>query len=384
MPGHLTVPLFLWQRVQMPSNKNLQISSSARAALTPEQQRFNFLIEQIEKLRQTKAQWEASVVLYHQGDARTLQPLRSSLKTACRESVFALDRLLDQPGWSKSERAALREMLCWTAESLLAAKADDAELKALFDKHSEIDFDTGKQDELRRLRAEAEEFTGLNLGDGAGIRTEEDLIQRVYEEMAAREAAAEARQADKAQRKRSKTPAQKRRDDSAELARQSLREIYRKLVSAVHPDREPDPVRREAKNLLMQKINHAYAANDLLTLFQTQLQIEQVDAGHVGRMSAQRLKQYNRLLAEQLASLRADLTDMQMALRMDHGLEPGSAFNSQKVGQLIRQHARELRAELAQQQQFLLVLADKASIRRWLKQRRRAERDVDYFDDSPF
>ena len=367
----------------MPSTKHLQISpSTSTAPLTLDQQRFNFLIEQIEKVRKARAEWEASTVLYHQNDAQTLQPLRASLKAVCRESVFALDLLLDQPNWSKSERVALRDMLCWTAEALLAANANDAELKAVFDKHSEVDFDTGKQVELERLREEAEEFTGLDLGEGAGIHTEEDLIQRIYEEMAAKESAAEARKAAKEERQRSRGSAQKRHDDNEELARQSLREIYRKLVSAVHPDREPDPARREAKNSLMQKINHAYAANDLLTLFQTQLQIEQVDAGHIGKMSSQRLKQYNKLLAEQLASLQAAVAEMQKAFRMDHGLQTGSALNPQKVGQLIRQQARKIRAELSQQQQFLLVLANKASIKRWLKQQRAVAREADYDDDQ--
>jgi hypothetical protein len=367
----------------MPSTKHLQISSATSTApLTLDQQRFNFLIEQIEKVRKARAEWEASVVLYHRDDAQKLQPLRASLKAVCRESVFALDLLLDQPNWSKSERVALRDMLRWTAEALLAANANDAELKAVFDKHSEVDFDTGKQIDLERLREEAEEFTGLDLGDGAGIHTEEDLIQRIYEEMAAKEAAAAARKSAKEERQRSRSPAQKRHDDSEELARQSLREIYRKLVSAVHPDREPDPARREAKNSLMQKINHAYAANDLLTLFQTQLQIEQVDAGHIGRMSSQKLKQYNKLLAEQLASLQAAVAEMQKAFRMDHGLQPGSALNPQKVGQLIRQQARKIRAELSQQQQFLLVLANKASIKRWLKQQRAVAREADYDDDE--
>ncbi|HEY4367710.1 MAG TPA: J domain-containing protein [Steroidobacteraceae bacterium] len=370
----------------MPSNKNLQISSRVSdAPLSLEQQRFNFLIEQIEKLRKARAQVEASVLLYHQNDAQKLQPLRASLKAACRESVFALDRLLDQPQWSKSERVALREMLCGTADMLLAASPADAELKAVFDRHSDRPFDAGKQDDLARLKDQAEELTGLDLGDDAGILSEEDLIQRMYERMAAQEAAADdAREAAREEHHRGKTPTQKRRDDNAELARQSLREIYRKLVSALHPDREPDPVRRESKNLLMQKINRAYAANDLLTLFQTQLEIDQVDASHIGSMSTQRLKQYNKLLAEQLATLKVAIADIQGEFYESRGFEFGGDLSSQKINQLIRQQARMARAELAQQQQFLLVLADKAALKRWLKQQRRAARDADFLDDETF
>jgi hypothetical protein len=193
----------------------------------------------------------------------------------------------------------------------------------------------------------------------------------MYEEMSMREAAEEARRAAKAQRQR-KSAAQKRSEDNAQLARQSLREIYRKLASAVHPDRESDPERREKKNELMQKINQAYAANDLMSLFETQMQIEQIDADQIARISTQRLKQYNKLLAEQLASLKTALGQMETAFCMDHGLEPGSGSSPQRLSQRIQRQARRIRAEIAQQQQFLVVLANKAVTKRWLKQQRRS------------
>ncbi|MGH8176318.1 MAG: J domain-containing protein [Steroidobacter sp.] len=367
----------------MSGKKSLQISSRASdARLTLDQERFNFLIGQIAKARKALAEWEANALKFRQDHAQRLQPLRATLTAVCRESVFALDRLVDQPGWSRLERAALREMLCGTAEALLEANGGDVELKALFDKHSRIDFDSAKREELQRLKAQAEAFTGFDLGDD-GIRTEEDLVQRMYEEMSAREAAADARQSAKAERQR-QSAAQKRSEANAQLARQSLREIYRKLASAVHPDREPDPERRQEKNALMQKINQAYAANDLLTLFETQMQIEQIDASHIGAISAQRLKQYNKLLAEQLANLRETMRGMEAAFCMDHGLQPGGGLNPHKLGQLIQRQARRVRAEIEQQQQFLRVLADRAAMKRWLKQQRRSAREDDYFDDESF
>jgi len=64
-------------------------------------------------------------------------------------------------------------------------------------------------------------------------------------------------------------------------ATQSIREIFRKLASALHPDRETDRKGREVKTALMLQVNRAYAGNDLLTLLE--LQIEQVDASHIAR-----------------------------------------------------------------------------------------------------
>lgn len=68
---------------------------------------------------------------------------------ARRQRVFALDELLGQPrGWTKTDRESLRDLVCDAASELLHARNgddDDDELKALFARHAEIDFDTERQ-----------------------------------------------------------------------------------------------------------------------------------------------------------------------------------------------------------------------------------------------
>ena len=56
------------------------------------------------------------------------------------------------------------------------------------------------------------------------------------------------------------------RGQAALEASQSVRDVYRKLVSALHPDREADGAERERKTALMQRANQAYERNDLLEL----------------------------------------------------------------------------------------------------------------------
>jgi len=102
-----------------------------------------------------------------------------------------------------------------------------------------------------------------------------------------------------------------------------VREIFRKLASALHPDRESDTKQREAKTVLMQKVNQACTANDLLTLLELQLRIEQIDASHIANASAQRLKHYNKVLTEQLGELRMEVERVEMGFRVDFGLEAG-------------------------------------------------------------
>lgn len=361
---------------------SLQISGrKSDQGLTLEQERFNFLIREIEKTRGQRAELEQRLQEFRQTHSQKLHPLRAALSSTCRESVLAVDRLLQQRGWSRWEISSLSGLLCDTAEALLAANPADEELKALFRKHSRIDFDAAKEEDLQRLKEHAEAYTGLDLGEGETFNSEEELIQRVYEELAAREAAEqEQKEAKKSRRK--KSAAQQRSEDNALLARQSLREIYRRLASALHPDREADPARREQKNALMQKINQAYAANDLLTLFETQMQIEQIEAQQIGKASSARIKQYNKLLAEQLAAAKSALSELESGFRMDFGLPQRAEINAHTLHLFMQRQARHFRAELTQQRQLLDVLSEKASTKRWLKQQRRINERFDLDDED--
>lgn len=356
----------------------LQISSGAGAsALTPEQKRFNNLIRQIEQMRRTLAAWQDNVPLYAQAYTQLIAPLITDLAAARREWAFALDHLLDQPGWTKAERAALREMVCDCVGEILASNGEnDPALKALFDKHGEVDFDTEQRQARMALKDLMESMTGLDLGDDVEIASEEDLFVRMQEHLRSKAAGAGSQAADAPGRRRRKTAAQQRRESEAQLATQSLREIFRKLASALHPDRETDPERRAAKTALMQKVNQAYASNDLLTLLELQLQIEQVDAGHIANASAQRLKHYNKVLSEQLAELKAEIIRVEAGFRASFGLEPGWGLNPTKLAVSIERNAKHLRADLAMHRRDMRMLGDKAATKRWLKRERQRQREA--------
>ena len=342
---------------------------AARSASTPGQDRFRYLVDQIEKLRRARAGWDEQVIAFKTSEAARVHPLRATLKQVTRETVFVIDRLLDQKGWSRADRGALQEIACHTAEALLRANPHDAEMRAIFDRHSSQSFQEMKQEELEDLKQDAKEYMGIDLDD-VDIESEDDLIERVYEHM--KNDQARPRESSAEQRK---SPGQQRAEDSAQSAKQFLREIYRKLASAVHPDREADATRRAEKTELMQQINRAYATNDLLTLLEAQLRLELIDPDHVSKISGKRLQQFNRLLSQQLEAAKAELRSLQDAFRGDHGLPPGHGIDARDLHLFTQRRARELRALINQQKRFLDVLANKSAAKRWLKEQRR-------FDDS--
>ena len=274
----------------------------------------------------------------------------------------------------------MRELVCDSAAELLDADGEaDPALKALFDKHSDTDFDTEQQQTRLAMKDMVEAMTGLDLGGDAEIASDQDLFKRMHEGLAAEtEVDREDANAAKAPKPRRRSAAQQQREADAQLATQSIREIFRKLASALHPDREPDPVQREAKTALMQKVNQAYAANDLLTLLELQLQIEQVDASHIAGASAQRLKHYNKVLAEQVSELKVEIDRVKIGFCIDFGLEPGWGMKPDKLNMFIDEHTQHLRAGLAIHQRELHMLGDKAATKRWLKRQQQRQRHAEF------
>ncbi len=339
--------------------------AAARPASTPDQDRFRYLIDRIEKTRRARADWDELVVAFKRSDAERIHPLRATLKQVTRETVFVIDRLLERKGWSRADQSALKDIACHTAEAVLHANPDDAEIRTIFDRYSSVTFQETKREEIEDLKQQAKEHLGIDLDD-ADIESEDDLIERVYEHMKN----GEARQHEHSEEHR-KSREQRRAEASAQSAKQFLREIYRKLASAVHPDREADAARRAEKNELMQQINRAYATNDLLTLLEAQLRLELIDPDHASKISGERLQQFNRLLSQQLETVKAELRSLQDAFRADHELPHGRAINQRELHLISQRRARDLRALINQQKRFLEVLATPSATKRWLKEQRR-------------
>lgn len=316
-------------------------------------------------MRRARAEWDELVVAFKTSEAERVYPLRTTLKQVTRDTVFQIDRLLEQTGWSRADQGALKDIACHTAEALLRANPEDAEIRAVFDRYSAMSFQEMKQEEIEDLKQEAKKHMGIDLDD-ADIESEDDLVERVYERMKSDEA----RQRESAEEHR-KSAGQQRAEAGTQATKQFLREIYRKLASAVHPDRESDVAKRAEKTELMQQINRAYATDDLLTLLEAQLRLELIDPDHVSKISGKRLQHFNRLLSQQFEAAKAELRSLQDAFRMDHDLPPGNAISARDLHLVSQRRSRELRAYINQQKRFLEVLANKGSTKRWLKEQRR-------------
>ena len=154
--------------------------------------------------------------------------------------------------------------------------------------------------DLDRLRMAAVVAIGRIGHITAGVADAEELVRRTHER------AAQQRNAEPPRKRNKREQASDaRRKVEADALTQSLREIYRKLASSLHPDRERDVAVRAEKTALMQRINIAYQNKDLLALLTLQMEVEQINSASLGDVPEARLAQYNQILREQLDTLKA-------------------------------------------------------------------------------
>ncbi|MFT4190565.1 MAG: molecular chaperone DnaJ [Comamonas sp.] len=350
--------------------------ASGEPALSPAQKKFNSQIKRIRTLQATLAEWQSAVDAYRARHAREFLPQLEDYRQVC----VALVRRLDDGAalkLAKADRATLETQIFELADGLAQGLQDEALRQDM-------------QAVAARYAPMPEPAPGKATAPSTGTSTDadpaspEDLWQQLEAEMeAARQQAEQAREhhrAQHAQRQKKPSARQQREQALAQQASQSVREVFRKLASALHPDREPDATRRERKTVLMQQANQAYAASDLLALLQLQMEAELIDAERIGQLDDDRLGSYNRVLAEQIKNLQRDLIQAEHTFRLDFGVfEPGTLKPARLNTQLSRQ-LQQLQAETQHLRQDVQALADPAQLKSWLKAQRAAARERERWD----
>ena len=348
--------------------------------LTKAQKAFNNLIKQVEKKRAQLMAWEAAIPSFQQKYTRELAPLVEASAEIQVEMVHCLDRIIGQKGLSKAERRTVADLIVELAETLLAERGDE-KLKALYNKYSHVDYDSQEAGELAYMKDLFEEMTGFDLGDDVDLRSPEDVIRRAQAQMEEKLA----QEGHKPKRKKSakQIAREEKQQAEAQQIRLSLREVYRKLASALHPDRETDPQERERKTALMQRVNQAYEKNNLLQLLELQLELEHIDQSHLNNLGEERLSHYNKVLKEQLHELDDEIIHVEGNFRMRFGIDP---FVRLSPATLMRHLAHDIaltQRTIRETKKDLADLQDIKKAKAWLKKMRHDSR-MDYFDDCPF
>lgn len=347
------------------------VENNDQASLSTAQKMFNKLIKKIDKERKLLEIWQTTIPLYQQKYANEFNPQVQTFNTLRAELVRVFDQAYINKGFSKNDKAKLRDIICTIAVELIMENDND-DLKQIYNKHSGSDFDAESEEEETSIKAFMESVLGIELGDEFDLRSPEKTMahfdEKMREKIALHEQLEQARLEQQGKRKKSAKVLAKeaKQQEETQNISQSIREVYRKLASALHPDREPDMIERERKNALMQRVNVAYDAKDLLQLLELQLEIEQIDQLTINTLTEERLKYYNKILMGQSAELRQEVSAIRFAFNMRFDIPP-DVSSPVAVMHDLESDIKQIKRDIESLKNDLPLFKDSKNIKRYLK-----------------
>ncbi|WP_322025865.1 J domain-containing protein [Burkholderia sp. BCC1977] len=357
------------------------------ASLSKAQQAFNTLVKHIEKRRERLGAWEAVMPAFQKKFVDGLLPLEREATALRIRLIHLLDDAFLQKGLSKAEQRTLSDLIADMARDLLNV-SDDAALKVICRRHHASDDAGNAAADPEPMKPEPEPMPAMEPADDLDSLSPDELAERMQAELDAQferdMAAHAAREAQRAKRKKApkQSAAQAKREAEQAESSKSIREIYRKLASALHPDRETDPREQERKTVLMQRVNHAYAKGNLLQLLELQLEIEQIDRRAIDGLSEARLTRYNGILEEQLRELDQEIRHVENDFRRTYGIASSVKVAPDTV---IRMLTRDIAGMQRGNQDLTVALRefeDPDYVRDWLKDMKRRPVSSRFDDDS--
>ena len=375
----------------MPTKKVVHIKTApTQAPLSPAQKQFNNLIKKIDAQKKLLAEWQETFSRCQQDAATKLEPLKKTLQEQQVAMVKLLDQQFTSHKFTANQQEKLSHLITETCEDLLQTDGSD-ELKTLYNKYSGGDYDTEAQEEQDMaadfLKQMMERELGITIEDGEFDPNDpEASAERLFAKLKQQQEQAEAATPPPPQRKKTAKQLAKEAKDAEEAANvsKSIQAVYRQLTSALHPDREPDPVERERKTELMQQVTVAYGNKDLLKLLELQLAVEQIDQTKLNNIAADRLRHYNKILSDQLRELQEEVFLKEDQIRMMLHLAPFEPLSPKRLVMMVREDVRTMQDGITRIQRDLRAFQDVKQLKAWLKGYRIPEPDFDpFFSDFP-
>lgn len=330
---------------------------------------FHFQWGRVEKLRAQLAELEALQLEFVPLFDRTLSPLRAQHRQAMREAVLWIDQRLQRKGLGAAQRQMATEALCYMARPLADAKVPD--MAALHDRYSRESLAQLAQNEWTLLRDLVQKATGQVPPEGLDRESAEQFMkahaahrQKIQQE---KQAAREAAQAKK-QAKKKPSSATLLAEQLQQNAAGLLRQMFRQLASALHPDRETNEALRLQKTALMSQANAAYDRKDLVALMHLQVQSALMAPGAAAPLADEKLAALTILLKQQVASLERERAQKQQTLMHELNLPLGLRVSRMDILQVLQGLESGLRALSASldEERSAWDRSD-AAFKRWLR-----------------
>jgi hypothetical protein len=352
----------------------ISVASKEQSGLSKGQQTFNKLIRKIETERQRLAEWQATIGAYQTQYGNEFMPLLRTFDELRMELVRLLDQHHAAKGFTRNQRNKISDIICELALGLIA-DYDDAGLKEIYNRHSASDFDALLESEREAMKTTMEGMFDVELDDDFEVGSPQEMMAQLAKKMQEKYAQQDGQTQGttpppQSRKKSAKALAQEAREqEDAKNISQSLREVFRKLASALHPDKEQDPAERERKTVLMQRVNVAYGKKDLLQLLELQLEIEQIDQTMISTLSDDRLKHYNKILTEQVNELGLEIRDVEFGFMMRFNLNvmPGARLSPKQALSRLKKDIQAIQMDITGLKHELTRLQDAPGVKEWIR-----------------
>jgi hypothetical protein len=344
---------------------SIRLAAAPASRISPVRKKFNTLIKKLETQRARLAQWHAEAPTIRSVIAGELMPLVASHETASVAYLKLLDAAYDDKLMGKRDREKLDDLICNTAQQLIESGNPERVIRDIYDRHLRHDGNLEETEE--GVRAMVRTSLGVELDDDVDFSSPRAIFEAVQKKIGEQATAAESGRAASHQDEAKPTARDLRHQAEETKLKHSLRDIFRKLASALHPDRETDPDERLRKTTLMQRANAAYAANDLLGLLELQLEVDQIDQAGLDKLTDDRIKQYNKILSEQLAEIDEQIMALEISLSLDMGFDSRQRITPKSTMRDLHIHILGVKNSLRDLEADLDRFRDRKALKAWLK-----------------
>ena len=301
--------------------------------LDAEQRMYNALLDELDAATQALESLKLLQEAHSQERDKKLRPLEQQARQLYSQIVEQLEqRLLNPVGLSKKHLAAIESVAQAFSKVLHPTDTQRAATQFTQSEHPNI--------------------------------SEQTTLDKTAE----REAAKQAHQAKRQQAKQA-VIGNSSSGSEVQNTPNLLRNMYRKLASALHPDRARDEAERVHKTALMGQVNAAHDAKDLLTLMRLQLLTQTpyspTESENTTSIPKDKLKQAIQQLQAQLQALREASQQMQTSMQEEWDLPYGN-ISAKSLQMALRKEAQELTSHIAYLQSDALWLSDDAFLKNWL------------------
>ena len=272
--------------------------------LSPQQKKLNRLIEQIEQQKIQLAAWQKAQAEIQQQAGKTLVPIYTELHDILFQQLEQLWDSLQRYEFSKADIAQLDDKIQNLTTILKSSQvlSEQQKLKVIqidkfYQQHAEHN-----QAKKNKKKGAVESHDPTETYDQNSDHEQADVGLDGYEYD---------EQQHEVEREQHRLNRQKqKREQAQKMAEQSLKTVYLKIASIIHPDREQDEQLKVEKTEMLQHANAAYEKQDLFYLLKLQIQVEQNRGVAQKGLSNEQVKFYKLALDAQSQKLDDEINEI--------------------------------------------------------------------------